>query len=608
MKKKTACLLLLLTTIICLFTALPVLAASKQAEIFYAYSEQDVVIVFSFDRENVDITFISPSGEKYTKADTEKIDYSEGELWATYRIKSAEEGQWYVEYDLKRNSEIQYSILDENAGIWIQYLAAKVQSDNSLKIEFEADSDGYTYNYDYELYAVNSSDVSDYNRIANGSAEMNQAYSDSVDLSSLPSGTYYLRLEVSYYSGDAEIFDTFTSEDFVWNNPDEPVKIEDFDVSINLTEGVAVMDWSAYTDWYDEKYYVTAACGEDIVFNSELETDTRSATLVFPKDADSIEISIKVMTNGIWSANTVKNIDFTKEYLYTPVSDVIGQEQIELQYRTSKPADIYVKINENEGSFAVENEGSLFFDASSGINTVYASFTNDSLVTYIVDTQVYSDIHPPTIKLSDDIDGKTFHTDSAVILGSVSGAVRLTVNQAETELTDNTFAYTAALDIGENIFEIEAYDVNNNSAKLLVTLYREPARGKSDILSGSLKDYIPLICALSASLVIFILCAVFMKKKAPRTARTKAAPIYLIPLDIISGGLAAVCIWQFVKRYLFSSSLAFLDFAEASMTNAANYLKLQRIFGISAAALSIIFVITLLITIIVFRRKKKTDN
>ena len=97
MKNKKSFLLFLFAIIICVFAALPVSAASKQAQIFYAYSEQDVVILFSFDKEVVDITFISPSGDKYTKADTEKIDYAQGELWSTYRVKSAEQGQWYVE-------------------------------------------------------------------------------------------------------------------------------------------------------------------------------------------------------------------------------------------------------------------------------------------------------------------------------------------------------------------------------------------------------------------------------------------------------------------------------------------------------------------------------
>ena len=610
MKNKKSFLLFLFAIIICVFAALPVSAASKQAQIFYAYSEQDVVILFSFDKEVVDITFISPSGDKYTKADTEKIDYAQGELWATYRVKSAEQGQWYVEYDLKSNSGIDYSIIDENTGIWIQYLDASVQENNSLLVEFEADNDSRKAYYDYTLYAINSSDSNDYSMIARGFTMPNEAYSCSVDISALPSGTYYLRLEAYYYEGDAEIFDSFSSENFVWNNTIEPIAMENFDITIDFTEGISTMDWSDYAKWSDEKYYVTASCGDEVLFNAELEKDTKTMQIAFPKDADSVEFSIKTMINGIWSAKTIRKIDFTKEYLYTPVGAVVGygSGQIEFRYKTTNPAQIHVNLNGNEGSFPVENGGSLFFDADSDINTVYASFSADEHTTYIIDTEVYLDKYPPTITLIDDIDGKTFYTDSAVILGSVSDAVRLTINQTETELADSTFSYTANLNIGENIFEIEAYDVNNNASKMLVTLYRVPADGKSGAFSATWKTYIPLFAALTASIIIFILCAVFMKKNASTAGKSKHTQVYLILFDIIAGCSDAICIWQFIKRYLFSSSRAFLDFAETSMVNAANYLMLQKVFGIAAAILSILFIILLLMTIIVLKKKKKKEE
>ena len=285
-----------------------------------------------------------------------------------------------------------------------------------------------------------------------------------------------------------------------------------------------------------------------------------------------------------------------------------GSGQIELRYKTTNPAQIHVNLNGNEGSFPVENDGSLFFDADSDINTVYASFSADEHTTYIIDTEVYLDKYPPTITLIDDIDGKTFYTDSAVILGSVSDAVRLTINQTETELADSTFSYTANLNIGENIFEIEAYDVNNNASKMLVTLYRVPADGKSGAFSATWKTYIPLFAALTASIIIFILCAVFMKKNASTAGKSKHTQVYLIFFDIIAGCSDAICIWQFIKRYLFSSSRAFLDFAETSMVNAANYLMLQKVFGIAAAILSILFIILLLMTIIVLKKKKKKEE
>ena len=49
----------------------------------------DLTVMFNFDQENVDITFVSPSGARYTK-DTAGVEFAEGELWSTYRITGAE--------------------------------------------------------------------------------------------------------------------------------------------------------------------------------------------------------------------------------------------------------------------------------------------------------------------------------------------------------------------------------------------------------------------------------------------------------------------------------------------------------------------------------------
>lgn len=51
--------------------------------------------MFTFDKENVDMTFISPSGEEITKGDP-SLKWSDGDLWCSYRISDAEHGMWKV--------------------------------------------------------------------------------------------------------------------------------------------------------------------------------------------------------------------------------------------------------------------------------------------------------------------------------------------------------------------------------------------------------------------------------------------------------------------------------------------------------------------------------
>lgn len=85
---------------------------SKQAELTSVPGGTDLAVMFTFDKEIVDIIFISPSGKRKTPSDSD-VGYSSGDLWGTYRITDAEAGTWSVEYDLKSNSAIEYSIIDE---------------------------------------------------------------------------------------------------------------------------------------------------------------------------------------------------------------------------------------------------------------------------------------------------------------------------------------------------------------------------------------------------------------------------------------------------------------------------------------------------------------
>lgn len=130
-----------------------VLAQIKEAPIAELEREQELAVVFTFDRSVVDLTFISPSGQRLTKDDA-NVEYAEGELWATYRIAQAEQGQWSVEYDLQQNTEIAYSVLEETQGIWIQYLNVGEISGSRLQLGFEADSDSGDISYEYFVYAL----------------------------------------------------------------------------------------------------------------------------------------------------------------------------------------------------------------------------------------------------------------------------------------------------------------------------------------------------------------------------------------------------------------------------------------------------------------------
>ncbi len=79
----TGCMTALCAMIMMLTLSLSVSAESKQAVIAKVEGGQDLVVMFNFDVEVVDIAFLSPSGDTYTAADTDKVKIASGRSWST---------------------------------------------------------------------------------------------------------------------------------------------------------------------------------------------------------------------------------------------------------------------------------------------------------------------------------------------------------------------------------------------------------------------------------------------------------------------------------------------------------------------------------------------
>lgn len=185
-----------------LFIPEKVYAENRQAEIISLERQQDLVVLFYFEKEVVDITFISPSGVRMTSADL-GVEVSFGDLWSTYRISNAEIGDWSVEYDLKSNNYIQYSVIEENYGLWIQYFTISKVEKNMLAVNFQADCENRKLSYNYEIYAISDSNMKFPQKLLSGQAMSNEEHAVEISLSTLSSGNYQLRLNVTYSDGDA---------------------------------------------------------------------------------------------------------------------------------------------------------------------------------------------------------------------------------------------------------------------------------------------------------------------------------------------------------------------------------------------------------------------
>lgn len=571
---------------------------------------QDLTVMFSFDRENVDITFISPSGSRISKGD-EGLEFAEGELWSTYRVTQAEEGVWQVEYDRGDNSEIQYSILEESYGLWIQYVRQDGMTGESLTVSFQTDCESGDVRYDYELWAVNGEDSSMSEVISSGSARANQEETVTASLSSLNSGRYMLRLEVSSRDGDAEIFDSMTGEEFDFTNEELPAAMQGGRVFLDMSGHTCTLDWKDAKDYGDKGYRVIVSGSSGEIYHGELDSSVTDTTIVYPLDETVLQVSLSCRKKSLWSEPCIWVLDLQNgEALRTSEAEVTGQGQMAVEYAVSGERVLFLSVNGEEGEFLLKDSGSLGVSLQPGQNQVYAEFEGEDGVTYVLDRLIYYDALPPEILLYDDLDGKTFYEDHVDIIGAVSGG-SLTVNGEEAALDEQgEFCYRLPLSAGENVAELKAADSNGNVSMQVLTLYRgdNSIGGRTE---QALRKYLPLIGALLASLLVIFLAFLFMRKrekavseKGTPAAGKKRTLAKWVCTAVILGILEAGCVWQYVRCSLFARSIKYLEMAENSVSKAAEYLRMKKAFGIGAIGGFVLFALSLVVVIVLAKRKK----
>lgn len=466
-------LALLLCTLLSAAFTIKARAETESARIAAMPGEQDLTVMFSFDRENVDITFISPSGNRISRGD-EGLEFADGELWSTYRVTDAEEGVWWVEYDRGSNSEIQYSVLEESYGLWIQYVRLDERDRESLKVSFQTDCENGDIRYNYELWAVNSEDSSMSEVISSGSARANQEETVTASLASLNSGRYTLRLEVSSREGDAEIFDSITGEEFDFTNEELPPAMQGGRAYLDMGNHTCRLDWKDAKDYGDKGYRVIVSGSLGEIYHSELDSSVTDTTVVYPVDETVLRISLSCKKKSLWSEPAVWELDLQNgEALRTSAAEVTGEGQLAVEYVVSEERMLSLSVNGEEGEFLLKDSGLLGVSLQPGQNQVYGEFQGESGVTYVLDRLIYYDALPPEILLYDNLDGKTFYEDYVDITGTVGGGGSLTVNgEAFAPGEQGEFCYRLALSPGENVVELKASDSNGNVSMQMLTLYR----------------------------------------------------------------------------------------------------------------------------------------
>lgn len=613
------CIMLLL--IVGFSLPLEVHAATKTANLVTLKETEDLTVMFRYDKEIVDMVFISPSGMRYAES-SGNVTTSSGGLWKVYQIKDAEIGTWKVEYDLKSNTQIEYSIRDNDAGIWIRELKIDEQKKDALVLSFMAEQKENGAYYDYVITAVDASSNEGY-ELAKGNARTGKSETLEISLAELSSGTYVIQLQVYCRVGSAEVFDTSTTDEFTYTNANTPQKLDDVSVKIDSANLSCVMDWNKAASWRNEEYRIVVKADDQVIFDSVMDASVTDMDVTYPKDTKALELSLYYKNNSVWSEPWVKTLDLTKVYLNIEDVEVTGKGQIVLQYSVNGEATLFMNINEKTGEYNISGTKELIVDLFEGSNKINAHFETSDKVTYLVEKTVFFDAYPPTITLFEDINGKTIKDSKFDILGSVSDADKLLVNGTECTIGENgSFCAPVELKTGANAITLEVTDANGNSAVMSLTLY------KDNILESTGFSWIYLVVgilvgALGAVVVFFLLK--WNKKEVPETEapetevpeeKTKKVKVKKEKSEknpdkkrgklgfVLVGLLAVAAIIGWVALHMYVGSLEFLVLAETATKRAMLIMLLYKGLTYLAIAAVVVLVLIILIKSVIAKKKK----
>ena len=579
-----------------------VYAESKITDFVFQEKNEDLQVLFTFDKEIVDIEFISPSGKVFNKSNT---IYEYDNFWASYRIVDAEVGQWKVKYDKKSNEAINYSIADNNQGLWAEYFNINEIYDDKINVSFSVKngSDNDEYNYEINLFdkiASNSTII--YENIGISGKDINV----DINMNNISSGEYSLILNAWKEWGSAEIFDSIETETFIFDNPFEPEPIDNFSISVqpnnhklyvsflnNIPEGINNLK----VTFFENNKYMTS---------NEYENDKKSIVHIYDGSTNNIRVDVqyKYINDVIWSKRCSKTISLDENWLEID-NDIKNSKTLTLKYKTKNKSkiNIYNELSNEDTNLDVIGDGNYLIDLLDGNNSITAIMTLDDSINYTVYDNYYYNGLTPNIRLFANINGKTFNLNKISIIGEVKNADSVLINSKEVELNDGIFDVEVILNPGENIFELQA-SKNGKESKMIVKVNKRTT--SFDILPTSdfkfvINKYITLFISLFISFVISIILLFKIEKSDKGTSIINRGDILINTILLFL--LLIIEVFLFVlyfKRLNYSNSIEFLDVIEKSINNAEIYL-----INNNKILTAIIFVgILIIINIIIIVAKK----
>ncbi len=606
----------MLLSVLALFILLPnaMVVYAEVVEVNLTTLEEagDLTVMFSYEGERPEITFLSPSGKEYAEgisAETELVA-AHGEGWSTYSVIGAQAGTWRVRCDKKNNEYVDYSIVEAIDGLSIQSFDIVSMEEGKANLSFLVNmGEDERVWYRYTVTAIAGEDESAGKELKSGSAYTGEICEITVDLKLSSYQEYRFLLEVTATQG-LEMFDSMVSEPFAYENPDTPEAIKDIYVTVNSGDNSCVLDWEDFRLGWSKPYSVVVFADADTdnpIYTNE--TTSEQDAFFYPVGTEKLIVQLYYKENGILSRPFSKEIDLVNgERLEIVTPEITSGTQLELAYKANTDSLLKVQINEENGQYNIDGEGSVYFPLNEGVNTVKAEFAGSNNITYSVTADIFRDSAPPVLTLFENLDGMTFRKGEAVISGTAKNAAKVTVNDIEVTVgEDGVFEHVITLAEGSNDVMVVATSEGGIGTSRSMRIMREGG----GVISGSFNNYLPLLIAFGVGVLIIVYSLIFVRRKDKAALKPKKSVTYkriAVSVGIWALILDIVGVSGYIYFYLFNSSRRYIELMKESVSKAARYVDYEQYCFRAVLILTGVMVLNLLVGLAVRAIRKKKES
>ncbi len=591
-------------------------AEEKEEWLYNNPKQQSLMVVISYEKDDVKISFKDPSG-KVIKLDSLKSEKIDNTLYVY--IENAAAGQWNLIYDKGTNESIKASAYPAESSMTIKGFKTGKVADSKIPVEFSVTGINGGY-YSYEISIGMDETFESARVLKTGSVYGEDVQSVEVPLDGINDGNYYLRIYAYYEDGEAFDFDEAISGSFSVVNTEKVDALEDYDVTVNLTEKTLDVSFEYKLPWDVVTVCVKAEADGTEIFEEFLDVESSEYTLSEEYEGDPKEIKISASlqySSGRVSEETVKTV-----YLDTsgsgfavelPESGTINNNKYSFKYANAHDQLINIKINdEYPTEETLDGKGKKSIELPDNGNDVLLSYIFEG-VTYVTEQYIVVDIYPPSLKLYENLDGMTTSEDKVIVTGKTDVGSILTINDEEVELDDNgSFSYEFALEDGTNVLTVNSEDEAGNIATYAMKINKaEPSSEVGNLVKGEtaskILGFLPLFIALFVSLFGILELATVSggkKKQAAKVDTVRKASIILL---IFSGIAFIFDLVLFIVRRNYEKSEEYIDLALDFPKKAYEYLQTTKTCKTLLYVLGAVAVVALLAVIISVIVKKFND-